>query len=151
MLGAMLSWNDEELQKYFKAYCNNQTANIEKFKSQFSVISRINACLFLLGKHLHNTHPVMVGQLFLRAKYAFMTGANLAMAGQVVEAFPILRLALECCGYALMMNQEPELEKIFLDRHDDDDSKKIMVKKFTLRKIVDTIKEGAGTDKVKTL
>jgi hypothetical protein len=71
------------------------------------------------GKNLVNPKPVMTGPLFLRSQYAYKTAAGMALAGQIVEAFVMLRSCLEYSGYAIAIFAAPTLEEVFLKRHFD--------------------------------
>ena len=43
----------------------------------------------------------MTGVVLLRSQYAYKAAAGMALAGQVAEAFVIMRSCLEYAGYAL--------------------------------------------------
>jgi hypothetical protein len=59
----------------------------------------------------------MSGVLLNRCQYAFKAASALALAGQVVEVFPILRSVLEYAGYCLLLRETPELQSVFILRH----------------------------------
>ena len=75
------------------------------------------ACGGEAAKNLINPKPVMTANLLLRCQYAFKTAAGMALAGQVVEVFTMLRSVLEYAGYCLTIYERPELESVFLSRH----------------------------------
>ena len=64
------------------------------------MIRCVNICLSTVGQKLINPQPLMCAVLFQRCQYAFKTAAGLALAGQVVEAFVMMRSCLESTGYA---------------------------------------------------
>jgi hypothetical protein len=64
-----------------------------------------------------NPKPVMCGVLFLRCQYAYKTAAGHSLAGQVTEAFVMMRSCLEYAGYALAIFNKPNLEQVFASRH----------------------------------
>jgi hypothetical protein len=59
----------------------------------------------------------MTGMLLLRCQYAFKTAAGMALGGQVVEVFAMLRSVLEYAGYCLTIYETPDLESVFIGRH----------------------------------
>jgi hypothetical protein len=91
--------------------------NSENFPDWTSIIERIHSCFVRAGQSLHDPKPLMSAVLLNRCQYAFKTASGLALAGQVVEVFPILRSVLEYAGYGLLLHESPELESVFVLRH----------------------------------
>jgi hypothetical protein len=77
----------------------------------------------------------MTGTLFHRSQYAYKTAVGMALAGQVVEAFVMMRSCLEYAGYALLTFNDPRLEEAFLKRHCDDASMKNQKQKFKISEV----------------
>jgi hypothetical protein len=59
----------------------------------------------------------------------------MALAGQVVEAFVMMRSCLEYAGCALVMFADPTLEDVFFSRHVDDAGRNAQKQKFQIREI----------------
>jgi hypothetical protein len=59
----------------------------------------------------------MAAILFLRCQYAYKAAAGMALSGQAVEAFVMMRSCLEYAGYALAIFNDPSLELVFMNRH----------------------------------
>jgi hypothetical protein len=112
-----LSDNPDNLIPFFELVARNQKANIARFPAAYEFIRRVNICLSTAGKNLINPKPVMAGVMFLRCQYAYKAAAGMALSGQVVEAFVMMRSCLEYAGYALAMFKDPDLESIFMARH----------------------------------
>jgi len=55
--------------------------------------------------------------MLLRCQYAYKAAAGMALSGQVVEAFVMMRSCLEYAGYALAIFQDPTLQTVFMARH----------------------------------
>jgi hypothetical protein len=108
---------DRSLQSFFDAVRTNQVANSKKFPDWNSIIERIDSCFVHAGQALHDPKPLMSGVLLNRCQYAFKAASALALAGQVVEVFPILRSVLEYAGYCLLLPETPELQSVFILRH----------------------------------
>jgi hypothetical protein len=83
----------------------------------YNLIRRVNICLSTAGKNLINPKPVMTGILFLRCQYSYKAAAGMALSGQVVETFVMMRSCLEYAGYALAVFNAPTLEAVFMSRH----------------------------------
>ncbi len=112
-----LSSNPDNLLLFLEVVANNQRANAASHSADFALIRRVNVCLSTVGQKLINPQPVMCAVLFQRCQYAFKTAAALALAGQVVEAFVMMRSCLEYAGYALAIFKDPALEPVFTNRH----------------------------------
>src|SRR5208337_3645540 len=105
------------LEDFFDALRRNQRANRTNFPQWYAIIERVDDCFVRVGKNLVNPEPPMTGVLLLRCQYAFKTAAGMALAGQIVEVFPILRSVLEYAGYCLLMYETPALQGVFILRH----------------------------------
>ena len=108
---------EHSLEKFLAAVHANQQANRVNFPQWYSIIDKIDDCFVRAGSNLTNPKPVMTGSLLLRCQYAFKTAAGMALAGQIVEVFAMLRSTLECAGYALTIFDTPALENVFIARH----------------------------------
>src|SRR5208337_3121431 len=109
--------NERSLQKFFDMVHSNQQANRVNFAPWYAIIEKIDDCFVRAGKNLVNPKPVMTADLLLRCQYAFKTAAGMALGGQVVEVFAMLRSTLEYAGYCLTIYETPALESAFIRRH----------------------------------
>ena len=112
-----VSASPDNLIPFFELVGANQKANIARFPSQYVLIRRVNICLSTAGQKLINPEPLMCAVLFLRCQYAYKAAAGMALSGQAVEAFVMLRSCLEYAGYALAIFNDPSLEIVFSNRH----------------------------------
>jgi hypothetical protein len=92
------SWTSDNLTQFLNRVHLNQKANVAKFAEPYRLIRQVNECLSIAGKNLVNPKPAITGVLFLRSQYAYKTAAGMALAGQVVETFVMLRSCLEYAG-----------------------------------------------------
>ena len=113
---ADLSSNPDNLIPFLELVAANQKARIANFSGPYQLIRRVNICLSTASKHLINPKPVLAGLLLPRCEYAYKAAAGMALSGQVVEAFVMMRSCLEYAGYALTIFQNPALEKVFMAR-----------------------------------
>jgi hypothetical protein len=141
----MTNWGTDDLTQFLEAVYHNQQVNRTRLAEPYSVVQRINDCFMVAGKTLVNPNPIMTGPLFLRSQYAYKTAAGMALAGQIVEAFPMMRSCLEYAGYALAMfatptiEDTPTLQEVFLSRHVDAASLKAQRAKFQVGNIIEVI------------
>jgi hypothetical protein len=136
---ADLSANPDNLITFLELVASNQKANVAKFHAPYDLIRRVNICLSTAGKHLTNPKPVMAGVLFLRCQYAYKAAAGMALAGQVVETFVMMRSCLEYAGYALAMFHDPSLESAFMSRHLSVREMQVQKQKFRISEIKNVI------------
>jgi hypothetical protein len=99
-----LGADPDNLTQFFELIAHNQKANAAKFSTPFLLLRRVNICLSTAGKNLINPKPMMAGVLFLRCQYTFQAAAGMALAGQAVETFVMMRSCLEYAGYALAIS-----------------------------------------------
>jgi hypothetical protein len=112
-----LSMTDYSLRSFLDTVHANQNANRINFPKWAEIIERVDDCFVRGGTNLINPKPVMTANLLLRCQYAFKTAAGMALAGQVIEVFVMLRSVLEYAGYCLTIFETPALEDVFLSRH----------------------------------
>jgi hypothetical protein len=113
----ILSKNPDNLIPFFELVASNQKANIANHRTWYELMRRVNVCLSAAGQNMVNPKPMMCAVLFLRCQYAYKSAAGMALAGQVAEAFVMMRSCLEYAGYALAIFNNPELEVVFANRH----------------------------------
>jgi hypothetical protein len=109
--------SEYSLQKFFDMLYSNQQANRVNFAQWYAIVENIDDCFVRAAKNLTNPQPVMTAVLLLRCQYAFKTAAGMALAGQIVEVFTMLRSVLEYAGYCLTIHERPALESVFISRH----------------------------------
>jgi hypothetical protein len=116
-------WAQYDMMGYFDALRVNQFATFHNKRIVVQDICRVDR---LLADALHGWRdpPVLVPvMLLLRSHAAFRAGAGAAMAGQAAEAPCLLRLCLECAGYAAVIGEDQEIAEAFSRRSDSDAAK----------------------------
>lgn len=131
----MTDWGEDDLTKFFDMARVNQQANRTNFAPVYATIRRIDDALATAGKNLVNSKPIMACVLLLRCQYAFKTAAGMALAGQVVETFVMLRSVLEYAGYALVIHENPALEDVFINRHQSEAEMKAQKVRFKISEV----------------
>jgi hypothetical protein len=138
-----MQWGDDELSKFLNAAYNNQRASHEKLRAAYDILKEIDSLFLSAGRHLRAPKPVLAGTLYLRAFYAYRASAGLALAGQVVEAFAVMRTALESAGYCLLVAVNPSLEEVLISRHAGVNEMKVQKSSFLMKNVIAAI---AGAD-----
>jgi len=132
-------WGEDSITQFFDVADGNRRTNREKFASWYDKIARIDDSLVLAGRNLINIKPVMMGALMHRCQYALKAATGLALAGQVVECFVMLRSALEYAAYSLAIFEQPSLEEVFINRHMSDADTSVMKAKFRISEVRDAV------------
>jgi hypothetical protein len=131
---------ERSLQEFFDMLRSAQQANGVAFAEWYDIIKRIDRCFVRAGKNLIKTEPAMTGNLLLRCQFAFATAAGMALAGQVVEVFVMLRSVLEYAAYCLTIFEKPELDRVFVLRHLGPDEMVEQKEAFKIRAIKEAIR-----------
>jgi hypothetical protein len=74
--------------------------------------------------------------LFFNAYQLYLAGIRMALSGHPAAVFPLMRTALESASYGFLLEQEPALSKIWLNRHRSEADKKACRKAFTFEKAI---------------
>jgi hypothetical protein len=104
-------WGDDPLSaEYFaQAHYNERAASLN-YPKVYDLMQRVNALFVSAAEAVErdNNEVLLLPRLFLiRTRAAFLAASRLAMAGQMPESFPILRLAIELAWYALHIAKDP--------------------------------------------
>lgn len=138
-----LSKNPDNLVPFFDLVASNQKANMARFPAEFELMRRVNICLSTAGQNLINPKPVMAGVMFLRCQYAYKAAVGMALSGQVVKSFAMMRSCLEYAAYALTMYHDPGAEAVFMGRHVSSNQMKSQKEKFKISNVREVV---AGFD-----
>jgi hypothetical protein len=129
---------DDNLSRFLGEVHRHQVVNRERFADPYRIMQRVNDCFVTAQQALVDPKPVLTGVLCLRSQYAYKAAAGTVLAGQLGEAFAMMRLCLEHAGYALAIFAEPTgdstptREQIFLNRHLDDASMTVQKREFRI-------------------
>lgn len=128
-----------DLMEFLDTAHRNQCGNRQRFPEPYILIERVDDCFVRGAENLINPKPAITGPLFFRSQYAYKAAAGMALSGQVAEAFLLMRSCLEYAGYALVIKDTPTLEKVFLNRHVDDASKRKQKAQFTMTNTITVV------------
>ena len=74
-----------------------------------------------------------------RARSAYRAAVSCAFAGQSAELYPLLRVMLEYGEYAILINRNPDLAEVWLNRHESDADRAKVRSEFKVGNIKDTL------------
>jgi hypothetical protein len=123
-------WGDDELSKFLDRAHQNQYATFWKKRDARTKLIAIDAQFAKVTKGWLNPKSEIAAMLFIRCHGAYRTACGLAMSGQAAECYVQCRSVLEYAAYAVHINRNPSLEKVWLDRHQGDADMKASKKAF---------------------
>jgi hypothetical protein len=132
-------WGRDELSNFWDAARHNQLATFVQKASAYSILSRIDELFCVVSRDWLNPVDEIAALLLLRTHSAFRAAAGLATAGQAAEAYVLNRSVLENAAYALHLNRDQTLRKIWLNRHVDAASLEACSNALSHRKVQKTV------------
>ncbi len=115
-------WGEDELTKFLEHTRQNQRATFANKRDAMAKLVNIDAQFAKVTKGWLNPPSEIAAMLFLRCVGAYRTACGLAMSGQAAETYVQCRSVLEYASYAVHINRNPQLGKVWLDRHEDEAS-----------------------------
>jgi hypothetical protein len=104
-------WEDDPLSKFMADADFNERACVVNYLDVYPVLQRAHRLLKrvceLLEKDPTDQNRGVPRMLIARSSSAFLAATRLAMSGQVFEARPVLRVAIEQAWYALHIAKDP--------------------------------------------
>lgn len=126
---------------FFRDAEYNDRVTALKFPKVYDLLGRVHAVLKRFEEAIEkdNQEEFLVARfLMVRSHSSFLAAMRLAMSGQVSEAFPVLRSAIESAWYALHIAKDPkdtERSKIWLRRNDDESAKARCKSEYAVEKV----------------
>jgi hypothetical protein len=133
-------WSDDSLSKFLENAFSNSLATFVRKPTEFQRLSRLDQAFFRIADNLNETRAVVASLLLMSSHSAFRSACGLAMSGSSTGTFPSLRQCLESSLYALHINQNQILGELWIHRYENDNSLKLVRKKFSYGKIKSTLK-----------
>jgi hypothetical protein len=111
-------------------------ATFANLPAEYRRLADIDAGFRLIGENLKNPDDWFVPLFLLRAHSSFLGAAHLALAGQLPEAYMLLRGSIENAVYAFYFHKTPDSHERWLRRHDSDKTKRIVQGEFRIRALL---------------
>jgi hypothetical protein len=132
-------WGKDKLSEYLEAVRKNYFAGYATNRHRYGHLQEIDDCFVRILDGWINPPEPLAASLFYRSHSAFRTAAGQSLAGQLVEAYAVMRLCLEFAGYGLHIFEDPALGMTWINRHQDQTSFGGSIGEFTRGKIRATI------------
>jgi hypothetical protein len=132
-------WGHDELSKFWDAVRHNQLGTFVQKNPAYARLAAIDNLFCVVSRDWLNPSDEIAALLLLRTHSAFRVAAGLACAGQVTEAYVLNRSVLENAAYALHLNRNKALRKVWLDRHVDLVSLEASSNALSYRKVQKTV------------
>ena len=123
-------WGSDELSKFLEAAHRNQYATFVRKRDAMAKLVAIDEQFAKVTKGWLNPKSEIAAMLFIRCHGAYRTACGLAMSGQAAECYVQCRSVLEYAAYAVHINRDPPLGKIWLNRHENEAGLKASRKVF---------------------
>jgi hypothetical protein len=133
-------WGNDELSKFIEAAHQNQFATFFRKRDAMAKLVAIDAQFAKVTKGWLNPPSEILAMLFIRCHGAYRTACSLAMSGQAAECYVQCRSALEYAAYAVHINRNPTLGKVWLNRHVDEAGMKASKKAFQHVTVAESVK-----------
>lgn len=132
-------WGDDELTKFLDSSRDNQFATFANKVSETTRIVDIDKGFRRILHGWINPSDLIAAFLMFRAHSAYRAAASCAFAGQSAELYPLLRIALEYGGYAILINRKPGLAEVWLNRGESDADRARVRSEFKVGNIRETL------------
>ncbi|MDB4912734.1 MAG: hypothetical protein JWM95_378 [Gemmatimonadetes bacterium] len=133
-------WGDDELTKFIELARQHAFGTFRNLKDETASISAIDATFIALIEGWMNLGNPIVAGLAVRSFSAFRAAIQLAMSGQLAEAYMVMRGCLEHALYGNYIDLNPASWEIWSQRRKSDEARKLCVKTFAGRNIFAAIR-----------
>ena len=128
-------WGKDDLSEFLDRVRQNQLATFHNKRDAFGLMGEVDACFMTIGSNMLNPKDMLTPVFFYRCHSAYRAACGLAMGGHNVEIYPLLRACLENAAYGLYIRKLKRLGRAWLDRNENADAKKLVIREFQLSKI----------------
>jgi hypothetical protein len=128
-------WGEDDLSAFLEQVRQHQLATFHNKRTAYGLMKAVDACFMKVGTNMLNPKDALTPVFLYRAHSAFRAGCGTAMAGQSVETYVQLRACLECAAYGLFISKVEGMNQAWLNRNENPEAKKLVVREFQLKKI----------------
>lgn len=129
------AWGQDPLSEFIQNALHNTYATFVNLKPQYTRLKAIYNTFQKIIDNLHHTREWFAAFFLMRAHSSYLGGVRLSLSGQIPEAYMVLRGCLENSLYGLYISLNPSTREIWLNRHNDDSSKKLCKKEFMVYRL----------------
>jgi hypothetical protein len=137
-------WKNDPLSKFLKLAEYNDRVTSLNHPAVFELLKNVEKAFKEVQEAVeHDSRPELLVPRFLitRTHSSFLAAIRLAMSGQITEAYPVLRQAIEQAWYALHISKDPSAPsrmEIWLRRNEDATAKAKCKQVFTIANVRST-------------
>jgi len=135
------TWGKDELSSFFDAARSNSFASYHNLAGSYRRMVDIDGLYIALFEEFKDPEDPLGAGLAFRCHSALRAAAQLALSGQVPEAFMVLRGALEMALYAFHASTSDERAQIWMNREDTEETKRRCKNEFTPRTIFPELRD----------
>jgi len=128
-------WGQDRITAFLELARQNELATFANLRKEYGKLRDIENELFLLIDNLRNAQPFHVGFFVLKAHCSFLGAIRCAMAGHVVETYPLLRACIEATLYALFLAGHEDRMLVWLKRNESQKAKQEVRDSFAFGKL----------------
>lgn len=134
-------WENDPLSEFFKLAEHNHRVASLYYPAVFELLKQVELTFKEIQKAIeYDSKPVLIFPRFLivRTHGSFLAALRLAMSGQIAEAYPVLRQAIEQAWYALHIAKDPfypSRMEIWRSRNEDMAAKTKCKQEFTIANV----------------
>lgn len=133
-------WDDNQIAKFIDISRNNEFATFEKFHHYVLMLTTIDNQFRLAFNDIGKLPNWFSGIFILRAHSNFLAICRMCFSGQIPESYNLMRSCLENAFYGFYISQHPELIEIWLNRHEDENSRKKVKTNFQITNMIKILK-----------
>jgi len=134
-------WKQDDLSQALRDGEHNVLVSSHNYKDIYDTLSKAYQIIQNSQNVFINVKPhdlIFSSILFIRARASLLASIRLILAGQPIEAQPLLRLMIEQLWYGFYIAIDPKpptRQKIWLDRNDSKEAKKKCKREFTIKNV----------------
>ncbi len=132
-------WGDDDITKFLDVSRWNNYATFANLQPEFHRLVSIDSAFRKAIDNLHNSQDWFAALFLARAHSNYLASIRLSMSGQVPETYAVLRSCLENALYGFYISENPGSGETWIKRHDSDQNKKEVRKKFKIRTLLDLL------------
>lgn len=135
------NWGNDPLSDFIKDAYENTFATFVNMKPDYDRLRRIDTKFRKAIDYLHNSPDWFIGFFLLRSHSSYLGAARLSMSAQVYETYMVLRGCLESALYGFFIAKDVAAKKIWMDRHESEQTLRFMKNTFQIRSIFSLLRK----------
>ncbi len=135
------NWGKDPVSDFIDTAFKNIWATFAMPKGNFEYFVKVDGLYKEAISLLENSKRWFEGIFLLRAHSSYLGSLRLCFSGQVTETYLLLRACLENALYSFHISRDPDLQEVWLNRHEDEKSFRLMKNSFKFGPILTAYKQ----------